>query len=31
MEFWQEGRFRLHQRLVYLRDGAGWTRQWLFP
>ena len=18
-------------RLVYLRDGAGWTRQWLFP
>ncbi|HAE48627.1 MAG: pyridoxamine 5'-phosphate oxidase [Tistrella sp.] len=31
MEFWQEGRFRLHQRLVYLKDGDGWTRQWLFP
>lgn len=31
MEFWQEGKFRLHQRLVYIRDGGEWTTQWLFP
>lgn len=31
IEFWQEGKFRLHQRLVYTRDGGEWTTQWLFP
>lgn len=31
VEFWQEGHFRLHQRLVYTRDGDEWTTQWLFP
>ncbi len=31
LEFWQEGRFRLHDRLVYERDGAGWRTEVLFP
>ena len=33
VEFWQEGRFRLHDRLVYLPDdtGSGWTTERLFP
>jgi pyridoxamine 5'-phosphate oxidase len=32
IEFWQEGRFRLHDRIVYVPDGAGgWTTQRLFP
>ena len=30
-EFWNEGRFRLHERLVYVRDKAMWRTEWLFP
>ncbi len=31
VEFWQEGEFRLHERLVYLREGAGWRTEMLYP
>lgn len=33
IEFWREGRFRLHDRLEYLRaeDGEGWTTRRLYP
>jgi len=31
IEFWDEGTFRLHERLEYLRDDAGWTSRQLFP
>ena len=32
IEFWAEGRFRLHDRVVYLPDGAGgWTTERLYP
>jgi len=31
MEFWREGRFRLHEREVFLRDGDGWRIERLFP
>jgi pyridoxamine 5'-phosphate oxidase len=31
IEFWQEGAFRLHQRLVYHRDGDGWRTERLYP
>ncbi len=32
IEFWQEGRARLHDRFVYERRGAeGWTRRRLYP
>jgi pyridoxamine 5'-phosphate oxidase len=32
IEFWREGRFRLHQRFLYCADGAGgWTIQRLYP
>lgn len=31
IEFWQEGRFRLHDRLVYEREGAGWRTEVLYP
>ena len=31
IEFWREQPFRLHDRVVYHRDGAGWTRQRLYP
>jgi len=31
LEFWQDARFRLHDRLVYVRDGQGWKTEVLFP
>ena len=31
VEFWQERRSRLHDRLLFVREGEGWRRQRLFP
>ena len=31
IEFWQEGTFRLHDRLVYHRDGDSWRTERLYP
>ena len=31
MEFWREGNFRLHERLVYHRGADGWSTERLFP
>jgi len=31
IEFWKEGRFRLHERTVHIRDGDSWTAERLFP
>ena len=31
IEFWRAGSFRLHDRQVYERDGAGWRHQLLNP
>jgi pyridoxamine 5'-phosphate oxidase len=30
-EFWQGKEDRLHHRVRYLPDGAGWRRDWLYP
>ena len=31
IEFWQERKFRLHDRIVYSYSSEGWTRQRLYP
>jgi pyridoxamine 5'-phosphate oxidase len=31
IEFWQEQPFRLHDRVVFIRDGDAWRKQHLFP
>ena len=31
IEFWKDGAFRLHDRLVYHREGEGWRTERLYP
>jgi pyridoxamine 5'-phosphate oxidase len=31
IEFWHQGASRLHDRLVYTREGDGWRTEVLFP
>lgn len=31
IEFWRAGEFRLHDRIVYTANGAGWRTERLFP
>ena len=31
IEFWSDGKFRLHERVVYNRDGETWTTERQFP
>ena len=31
IEFWKDGAFRLHDRVRFTRDGAGWTKARLYP
>ena len=31
IEFWRDMPYRLHERLLFTRSGAGWATQWLYP
>jgi pyridoxamine 5'-phosphate oxidase len=31
IEFWRDGAFRLHDRIIFRREAAGWTRRRLYP
>ena len=31
LEFWSDGHFRLHERLIYVKDGKDWRTERLFP
>ena len=31
VEFWRAGEYRLHDRMLYVRDGEEWIRRRLFP
>lgn len=31
IEFWRQGRFRLHDRVVFSRQPSGWARQRIYP
>jgi len=31
MEFWKDGQYRLHDRVRFTRDGAGWSSARLYP
>jgi pyridoxamine 5'-phosphate oxidase len=31
IEFWHEGAFRLHDRLIFFREGVGWRSERQFP
>ena len=31
IEFWQEGRDRLHERMLFTRDGENWAKMRLYP
>lgn len=31
IEFWRSGTYRLHDRLLYIREGAGWRTEILYP
>ena len=30
-EFWNDGHFRLHERLIYIKKGGHWCTEQLFP
>ena len=31
MEFWQDRPFRLHDRVLFTREGNGWLKTRLYP
>ena len=31
LEFWSDGHFRLHERLIYIKDSEDWRTERLFP